>query len=246
MEPKIKEIIRQVGDIGEKVSRLPEQENPPSIDLDIILGDIRVLYEAVKDLQSARLIPSREKFPDPPAVSPGEKQAPGGIREKGPVAQTGAGSMHEESPADAVGQAATANATAEKTEPAGKPDRSAPGGKPSEPSILADKYKGDKKFINESLAGNRGNQNISSKIQSKPIRNIGSALGINDRFKLINELFNGDKESFQNTINILDGSSNFNEAFNYINASFDWDMEEDSVQMLLELVRRKFIVNQNE
>jgi hypothetical protein len=35
-------------------------------------------------------------------------------------------------------------------------------------------------------------------------------------------------------------------AFNYITSSFDWDMEEDSVQMLLDLVRRKFIVNQDE
>ena len=51
---------------------------------------------------------------------------------------------------------------------------------------------------------------------------------------------------FQNTITELDGASNFNEAFSYISGSFEWDMEDDSVQLLLELVRRKFIVNQNE
>jgi len=118
--------------------------------------------------------------------------------------------------------------------------------KSPEPTTLADKYKGEKRYINESLAGKIEKNDISSKIQSKPIQNIGSALGINDRFKLINDLFNGDKESFQNTISVLDASSNFNEAFNYITSSFDWDMEEDSVQLLLELVRRKFIVNHNE
>jgi len=114
----------------------------------------------------------------------------------------------------------------------------------AEPAILADKYKAGTQFINESLAGKK--QDISSKIQSAPISNIGSALGVNDRFKLINDLFNGDKDSFQKTIGILNGAANFNEAFNYITSSFDWDMEEDSVQLLLELVRRKFIVNQNE
>ena len=71
-------------------------------------------------------------------------------------------------------------------------------------------------------------------------------MGLNDRFKLINELFNGDKDSYQKTINILDNANNFNEAFNYISSSYDWDMEDEAVQLLLDLVRRKFIVNKDE
>ncbi len=116
----------------------------------------------------------------------------------------------------------------------------------AEPATIADKFKGEKKFINERLGDNGSRQDLSSKLQSKPIRDIGTSLGLNDRFKLINELFNGDKDSYQQTINVLDNATNFNEAFNYINTSYDWDMEDDSVQMLLDLVRRKFIVNKNE
>lgn len=115
-----------------------------------------------------------------------------------------------------------------------------------EPATIADRFKGEKKFINERLGDNGSRQDLSSKLQSKPIRDIGTSLGLNDRFKLINELFNGDKESYQQTIDVLDSASNFNEAFNYINSSYDWDMEDDSVLMLLDLVRRKFIVNKNE
>jgi hypothetical protein len=115
-----------------------------------------------------------------------------------------------------------------------------------EPATIADKFKGGKRFINERLGDNGNRQDLSSKLQSKPILDIGTSLGLNDRFKLINELFNGDKDSYQQTIDILDGANNFNEAFSYINTSYDWDMEDDSVQMLLDLVRRKFIVNKNE
>jgi hypothetical protein len=115
-----------------------------------------------------------------------------------------------------------------------------------EPATIADKFKGEKKYINERLGDNGNRQDLSSKLQSKPIRDIGTSLGLNDRFKLINELFNGDKNSYQQTIDILNSAGNFNEAFSYINTSYDWDMEDDSVQMLLDLVRRKFIVNQNE
>lgn len=246
MEKKIKEIIRQVGDIGEKVSLLNADDTLSSIELDIILGDIRILYETIKDLQSgAGILPGKETAV--PAGSPPEERPAGAGRKKqespvdpAAVEQTvtpGAGGVQQATVADeAVKQSATIE----------KPRKPSQAGKATEPAILADKYKSEKKFINESLAGTGKDQNISGKIQSKPIRNIGSALGINDRFKLIKELFNGDKESFQNTIGILDGASNFNEAFNYISSSFDWDMEEDSVQMLLDLVRRKFIVNQNE
>ncbi len=115
-----------------------------------------------------------------------------------------------------------------------------------EPATIADKFKGEKKFINERLGDNGTRQDLSSKLQSKPIRDIGTSLGLNDRFKLINELFNGDKNSYQQTIDVLNNAGNFNEAFSYINTSYDWDMEDDSVQMLLDLVRRKFIVNKNE
>ena len=199
MEKRIKKIIRQVGDIGEKVSRLLAEESLPSIELDILLGDVRSLYEEIKDLPSGTNIPAGKE-----------------------------------------------TAETKKMETESKKVKTVTENSEDEPAILADRYKGEKKFINERLAENGKKRDISSKIKSKPIRNIGSALGINDRFKLINDLFNGDKDSYQNTIGMLDGASNFNEAFNYITSSFDWDMEEESVQILLDLVRRKFIVNQNE
>lgn len=218
MEQKIKKIIRQVGDIGEKISRLQVEKPLPSIEIDIILGKIRALYEKVGNLQLETSIPDREKLPE--TKDQEAETSPGNI----PAAAT------------ATGQEQTAETTATVKK----------AGKSSEQAILADKYQEEKKFINESLAENGRKADISSKITSKPIRNISSALGINDRFKLVNDLFNGDRDSYQNAINILDGASNFNEAFNYITSSFDWDMEEESVQILLELVRRKFIVNQDE
>jgi len=233
MEKKIKQIISQVGDIGENLNRLLlSEESFYSIEIDIILGDIRALYEDVRSLHESRI------------SAPVGRQA-GSEKSGSPVQDT-----------PVAAPAADGVAAQKKNLPLDKPPspittgfkeisaKPIPEQKTGKPTILADKYKAGTKFINESLAGKK--QDISSKIQSTPISNIGSALGINDRFKLINDLFNGDKDSFQNTIGILNGAANFNEAFNYITSSFDWDMEEDSVQLLLELVRRKFIVNQNE
>ena len=123
---------------------------------------------------------------------------------------------------------------------------SIPGKSKPEPEILADRYKGEQNYINETLSREGKKQDITAKLQSKPIKNIKSSMGINDRFKLIKELFNGDRDSFENTIGILNDAGNFNEAFNYINSTFEWDMEDEAVQLLLDLVRRKFIVNQDD
>jgi hypothetical protein len=111
---------------------------------------------------------------------------------------------------------------------------------------IGDKLQGERQFVYETLAEKAAQQNISSKLQSKPISNINSAIGINDKFKLIRDLFNDDTESYTKTISTLDACNNFNEAFTYINTNFNWDMEDDSVQFILDLVRRKFIVNKDE
>ncbi len=212
----ITEIITQVGDIGELISRMKTEGPVPAIEIDIVLEKIRHLYTAVSDLKTLH-VPSAKQETEPVKVKTEEpvkgKAAEQAMKERVQARETPVPSQQKVS---------------------------------EEPATIADKFKGEKKFINERLGDNGMRQDLSSKLQSKPIRDIGTSLGLNDRFKLINELFNGDQDSFQQTINILDNASNFNEAFNYINTSYDWDMEDDAVQMLLDLVRRKFIVNKNE
>jgi hypothetical protein len=218
MESKynITEIITQVGDIGEMISRMDKEGPVHAIEVDMVLEKIRHLYTDVSSLKD-RPLPAARQAAQPEKVT---DEKPTRIEVEEPAKK------------DVVQEEKTLIQSENKV--------------PDEPATIADKFKREKKFINERLGDNGNRQDLSSKLQSKPIRDIGTSLGINDRFKLINELFNGDKDSYQQTVDILDGASNFNEAFNYISTSYDWDMEDDSVQMLLDLVRRKFIVNKDE
>ncbi len=245
MEQKLKDISKKAEDLSKKISKLQDENTLPIIELDIILLDIRTLYEEIKNLQTAA---EGTPVEEPPHEVPRKED----LREEASPVEN-----HQEAAAVEVPQEEVPIAEVPQVEvpiaevpqeevPIAEVPPSEASEKSPELTTLADRYKGEKRYINESLAGNIEKNDISSKIQSKPIQHISSALGLNDRFKLINDLFNGDKDSFQNTISVLDTSSNFNEAFTYINSSFDWDMEEDSVQLLLELVRRKFIVNQDE
>ena len=65
-----------------------------------------------------------------------------------------------------------------------------------------------------------------------------------DRFLFVRELFSGDSESFNKTIHIINNAANFNEAFNYIHNTYSWDLDAEPAQKLLDLVRRRFIIEE--
>ena len=109
--------------------------------------------------------------------------------------------------------------------------------------IIAEKYSKNQQLINEKLAHHK--KDISGQLQSKSLKNIEEAIGVNEKFLFVRELFNGDTETFQKTIRVLNNASNFNEAFNYIHSTFDWNLENEAAQKLLDLVRRRYIIDED-
>ena len=73
-----------------------------------------------------------------------------------------------------------------------------------------------------------------------PVRNIISAISLNDRVLMINKLFREDPQLFQQTIADLNAMSSFADAEDYINAHFsDWKMDSEAVYRFMMAVRRK-------
>jgi hypothetical protein len=114
---------------------------------------------------------------------------------------------------------------------------------PVEKTIIAEKYHKNQTYINELLAQGLQKKDISSLMQSKPVRDIEAAIGVNERFIFIKELFSGDGETYIKTIRLLNSAANFNEAFNYIRQTYSWNLDGEAAQKLLEIVRRRFIVD---
>lgn len=72
------------------------------------------------------------------------------------------------------------------------------------------------------------------------VKNVISAISLNDRVLLINVLFGEDPMLFQDTISAFNGMQTLDEATAYINANFpDWDMDSEPVYRLMMAVRRK-------
>lgn len=116
--------------------------------------------------------------------------------------------------------------------------------KKKDPEVVADIYKNKKKFRNENIQTNN-TQDISSKFHSQPISDISLAIGLNDKFQYIRELFGGDNLQYAETLRYLNNVKSENEAVEYLNDKFEWDMETKLVKSLLELTARKLKMADN-
>ncbi len=72
------------------------------------------------------------------------------------------------------------------------------------------------------------------------VKNVISAISLNDRVLLINVLFREDPILFQDTISAFNGMDSLDEATAYIQTNFpDWDLNSEPVYRLMMAIRRK-------
>ena len=108
-------------------------------------------------------------------------------------------------------------------------------------SSLSEKYANTRPTLNEELSTQVDSEDLAKHLKTRPITNLSAAIGLNEKFELINHLFHGNKENYESTIENLNMASNFNEAYNYLSSKLNWDMSDPLVQRLLDLIRRKLI-----
>jgi hypothetical protein len=112
--------------------------------------------------------------------------------------------------------------------------------------FLGEAFAKEKPSVNEELSQKVSTSDVSSKLKAQPISSITGAIGLAEKFELIQNLFGGDKIKYEKTIEVLNAAGNFNEAYDYLSSNFGWDMNNIYAQRLLELIRRKLIVRKNE
>ena len=85
---------------------------------------------------------------------------------------------------------------------------------------------------------------LSQKLQDVPIRDLRKAIGINDRYLFINELFTGDEAMFERSVKTLNQFSILPEAGFWMQRELKlklaWNDDAPIVQQFIQLVRRRF------
>ena len=71
------------------------------------------------------------------------------------------------------------------------------------------------------------------------ISDLNKAIGINDRFLMIRDLFDGDAERYADTIDTLNEFETLDDAMIYIIENFAWNPETEGARLLVSLIERK-------
>ena len=86
---------------------------------------------------------------------------------------------------------------------------------------------------------------LADRLSATPVKDLKKAIGINDRFVFINELFRGDEAMYERSIKTINGFSIYQEAQYWmereLKLKLGWDMEKESVKHFYDLVRRRFL-----
>ena len=85
---------------------------------------------------------------------------------------------------------------------------------------------------------------LAETLKETPIRDLRKAIGVNDRFVFISELFRGDEAMYERSIKTINGFNIYAEAEYWINrelkTKIGWDDSRDIVKHVYQLVKRRF------
>ncbi|CAN5116910.1 hypothetical protein BH11BAC6_BH11BAC6_12110 [soil metagenome] len=101
---------------------------------------------------------------------------------------------------------------------------------------------GSEQTLNDRLKTEK--KELGSMLKDSPVKDLKKAIGINDRFVFIDELFRGDENMYERSIKTINGFTIFPEAEYWIQrelkTKIGWDEESPTVKHFDQLVRRRF------
>jgi hypothetical protein len=214
-------LTKDIQDIEKLVGNLGNSKGESALELDLALSKLRNVYEILTMIKADRLheLVRHVQVQEQPSGPAGEEPVAVSRKDPGPVEK----SEPEPQPV-------------EKSEPEPQPLAKP---RPADSPILAEKFTAESS-INENLAGKRI-LDTDKKLIGQPIDNIGRNIGINDRFLIIRELFEGDVDQFSILLRRLDGAENYQDASGILEEQFAEFMDHEGVEILKTLVKRRHI-----
>lgn len=106
-----------------------------------------------------------------------------------------------------------------------------------------DKKSASKEAIGDIFSESKPKETIADKMQKDKINSLKVAIGINDKFYFINELFDGNLNDYSKAIDDLDTAGSPDEAQNIVaglQSQYNWDPKSEAYQQLSDFVKRKF------
>lgn len=85
---------------------------------------------------------------------------------------------------------------------------------------------------------------VAETFHSAPIESIARSISLNQKFRFINQLFNGNASAYNQAVEEMDTLQSYGEALDLISdqyaSQYLWDMNSDEVSELVEILKRRF------
>lgn len=107
---------------------------------------------------------------------------------------------------------------------------------------LSDRFNDSGRMV-EQIKKVRQDEAITSGMHARPITDIAAAIGINDKFYFIRELFSGDNKAYIDTISRLNSAVSLGEAMRILDESTVMGSNPAAQSSFVDVVRRKFNIN---
>jgi hypothetical protein len=92
---------------------------------------------------------------------------------------------------------------------------------------------------NESLS--RNENTLSDTLANKKINDIKQAISISDRFRFQRELFKGNGEEMNKTLNYINQLATYAEVESFLQSKYNWPTENESQNEFYQIVKRRFL-----
>lgn len=109
----------------------------------------------------------------------------------------------------------------------------------SKKTTIADKIISPTVSRNEILA--KTDQSISASIAHKKIDDIKQAISIGDRFRFQRELFRGNGEDMNKTLNYINQLATLDEAVTFLQSKYGWESGNETTEDFYQILKRKFL-----
>lgn len=230
----------------------------PQMELDLMLQNTRQLYEAIlllnhnnalssldevkaavtqRILAEKRMIEKKSDEPKKETLKAAETI----------VIETKKEEVHHANVEEVMTKADVNQTSESKKEKTIKPKRLSGGVNASlfeDMHTLADKFE-DEETLHEHIAAKASSKTVAENLHRKPIKDLKAAIGINEKFLFINQLFDGNLQDYSTAVEKLNSSNDLNSAKQFIAAElasrFNWTNDDEHVNHFMDLVERRFI-----
>ncbi|MBW6496753.1 MAG: hypothetical protein K0B09_00055 [Bacteroidales bacterium] len=113
-------------------------------------------------------------------------------------------------------------------------------------SSVGERLASEDNSLHKRIVAQKEDRSIGARLQMTPVSNLKDAIGVNEKFLFINELFGGNIQVYNESVARLNEFGNMHEAFDYLNELNDllgWDEKRSAqtIEKLANFVQRRYM-----